>query len=334
MLGVVVGKTTQNILTVAKVVGILLIVVSAFLLWPNNEAKVAVDGSAVTAPADQPGDTAPASTDEPNETEGHQAAPGWFWLAMVLAMFAYGGWNDIAFVASEVRDPKRNLLRSLIIGTLTVMLVYVLVNLALLYGLGFDRMARIGDKGNVTSELVQQNMGEYGKRLLSILVCVSCLGSINAMIFTGPRIYWATAVDYPALNWLSGDQGGGWWRAMSLQCIVTLLLVFAFGQTKKGFFNLTIANAPFFWAFLGLTVISLVVLRIRSSKKFEGYKTPLFPILPILFLSACGFMVYRSWTYIVFKKLLIPTGIMAGWVVAGLILSFVLKHNVQTEIKD
>ena len=252
---------------------------------------------------------------------------------MVFVMFTFGGWNDIAFVASEVREPKKNLLRSLVMGTVIVLGVYLLVNFALLFGLGFDRMAEVGFAGNVTSELVTQSMGQFGNRLLSVVVCLSCLGAINAMIFTSPRIYAATAADYPALSWLVGEKKGeGWWRAMVLQAVLTLGLVFAFGQADNdGFRNLTAANAPFFWSFLGMTIVAMIVLRLKSKSKLTGYRSPLFPLLPILFLMACGFMVYRAWTYMVSEQLQVWTYLMAGVVVFGFVLSFVLKRNHEAQ---
>lgn len=328
LLGVVVGKTAQNILTIAKVVGILLIVVSAFWFSPNGQEEAAGTDNLTEVAVAGPVEDGVHSEDV-SKAEQPKANPGWFWLAMVFVMFSYGGWNDIAFVASEVRDPNRNLLRSLVIGVVTVILVYLLVNCALLYGLGFERMASIGFTGNITSELVQQNLGDVGNRLLSIIVCVSCLGAINAMIFTSPRIYAATAEDYRSLHWLADQNGSqGWWRAMLVQGIVTLMFVFVFGRTADGFKNLTTANAPFFWSFLGLTVIALIVMRVRYQGKFAGYKSPLFPLLPLVFLAACGFMVYRSGLYIIENeqgKLIYPTLLMLGWVGVGVVLSFLLK---------
>ena len=332
LIGVTVGKTAQNVLTVAKVVGILLIVVSPFLFGTQSSADrqsktaIATTLESPDVSASEPTATVNSNDQETNSPESSTAQPGWFWLAMVLVMFTYGGWNDIAFVASEVQDPKRNLFRSLVVGTMLVLAVYLLVNLALLFGLGFTVMGNLGD--NATSELVQQSMGQMGNRVLSALVCISCLGSINAMIFTSPRIYWATATDYSALSWLAGNaQGSGWWRAMLLQAVVTLLFVVAFGRSANGFTDLTVANAPFFWSFLGLTMIAMIVMRYRLAGQFTGYKTPLFPLLPLLFLAACGFMVYRSWTYLVFRELATSTFLMAGWLLVGVGLSFLLNRN-------
>jgi len=130
------------------------------------------------------------------------------------------------------------------------------------------------------------------------------------------------------LNWLAGDaRGNGWWRAMLLQAIVTLVFVIAFGRSENGFTDLTVANAPFFWSFLGLTMVAMIVMRYRWAGQFTGYRTPLFPLLPLLFLATCGFMVYRSWTYLVFSQLTVPTYLMAGWLLLGVGLSFLLRRN-------
>lgn len=384
LVGVTVGKTTQNILTVAKVAGILLIVAAAFLFRPAQDeaslkwsagkkqeatAPVSYSTAGLTSEFADAGTfnnasalgsasqltlakliepalpvqeteasktdqsaTADPDTESPNVESDEEPNWEWFWLAMVFVMFAFGGWNDIAFVASEVQEPKKNLLRSLVIGTLVVLGVYLLVNFALLFGLGYERMVEVGFGGNVTSELVTQNMGQFGNRLLSIVVCVSCLGAINAMIFTSPRIYAATAADYPALSWLVGEnKGEGWWRAMLLQTVVTLGLVVAFGRSEKGFENLTVANAPFFWSFLGLTVMAMIVLRFKTKGELSGYRSPLFPVLPILFLTACGFMVYRGWSWMVGQDLQIWTYLMAGVVIIGVVLSCVLNRDYQAD---
>ena len=401
LLGIMFGKTTQNILTVAKVVGILLIFVAAFVfgdsesgskssveassqqqnmtLAETNETSFEVDLSMAEIQTDDGNeaeemfeeilpdeksqldggaessfesaeptidDATKATADEPNPSIWSS-----FWIAMVFVMFAFGGWNDIAFVASEVRNPQRNLLRSLVIGTGFVLIIYLLVNFALVYGLGFDKMAEIGKQyGNPTSVLVEEKAGDWGLTMFATLVCVSCLGSINAMIFTSPRIYSATAADYPWLSWLAADpnsnnqtdssSAGGWWRAMLLQGAVTILLVLIFGMSsggKAGIDNIVTATAPYFWMFLALTVVSLIVNRIRYRGQFEGYRVPLYPVLPLIFVSACGFMAYQAWNYLVRQELGLWTALIGIWVLFGLVLSFVLdrKHVInETETAD
>ncbi len=330
LIGVRFGKASQNLLTVAKVAGILVVVAAAFLVWPIAESPN--QDAVVEIPAQMADVNDPSTAVE----ESGESTWEWFWLSMVFVMFTFGGWNDIAFVASETRDPKKNLLRALVVGTGVVLLVYLLVNLALVAGLGFEQMASLGSRWeNATSVLVEQNMGPWGKDLLSILVCVSCLGAINAMIFTSPRIYWATAVDYPSLRLVAGDVSGkGCWRGILLQGVVTIAYILTFGNDKNGVENLTASNAPYFWSFLGLTVITLIINRVRFQGQFEGYRVPFYPILPLLFVGACLFMVYRSWTYMMDQELWLATAIIGGWVLIGLILSFMLRNEAQKSLKQ
>lgn len=314
LLGIRFGKATQNALTLAKVVGILLIVISAIYLSGNAATKSNI--------------TTVATTAQPSLLASWNS----FWLAMVFVMFTYGGWNDIAFVAREVQEPRKNLLRSLVIGTLCVLAICLLVNFGLIYSLGFERMQSIGAEwGNPTLYLVQQGMGEMGERLFAVLVCVSCLGAINAMIFTSPRIYWATAKDYPGLRWLAGSQSeGGWWRALVLQMVVTATFILLF-SSDQGIENITAATAPYFWLFLALTVISLMINRTRYRGQFEGYRVPLYPMTPLLFVSACAFMAYQAWTFMIGQGLLNSTIMIGAWVLLGIGMSFVMRAEMQTQ---
>ncbi len=327
LIGVRFGKTTQNVLTVAKVLGILLIVGTAFLI-PNQASELRAGGAFAGMIVEQ-GSMSYATT--------------WnsFWLAMVFVMFAYGGWNDIAFVAAEVEKPQVNLMRSLMLGTGCVIGIYLLVNFALSTGLGFKEFATAGDQA--TKILVDNKLGHWGSRFLNALICASCAGAINGMIFTSPRIYAATAVDYPRLKWLSGallqadkedsgqpTQSSGWWRAMVLQTFVTIALMIECGRRSQtsGFETITICTAIYFWFFLALTVFGLVVCRFRYDQiKRAGFSTPLFPLLPLLFISACGFMVYRSLTWMHANKLWGLTISIAVLMLVGVGLSFLLGNQ-------
>src|SRR5690606_23253465 len=122
LMGVKPGKFTQNVLAAAKVLGLLGIVavgVGWYVYARLGHAPV---------PELSGGGGPP-----PGMTQVQALA-----LAMVLVFYAYGGWNDTAFVAAEVRDPRRNLVRALILGTLAVTAIYLLVNLAYLLALGYD----------------------------------------------------------------------------------------------------------------------------------------------------------------------------------------------------
>ena len=331
LVGIRIGKTSLNLLTVAKVFGILLIILAAFSIWSGGDSEVVQSVNQATKVAnDVAVETPVEQTDVWNS----------FWLAMVFVMFAYGGWNDIAFVATEVKNPQRNLLWSLVIGTLCVVIIYLLVNFALVIGLGFNRMAELGSNWqDVTSTLIVENMGDVGLSLFAVLVAASCLGAMNAMIFTSPRIYSATALDYPQLSWLAPrDDHRGWWRAMLLQMIVTLLFIGVFGFNEnmefdqQGIENIVAATAPYFWSFLALTVMSLVICRWKfDQNKFSGFRVPLFPLFPLFFTAACIFMIYRGWLFMVQQQLWAATIGIAVWMLVGIGLSFAMKSSSSIE---
>ena len=333
LIGIRFGKTTQNILTVAKVSGILLIVFAAFVLWPPETTDSNLDAAngneVVAAAADTEADSTDA--DEPEES---LFLKRWnaFWLAMVFVMFTFGGWNDLAFVATEVKEPQKNLLRALVLGTLSVLVVYLVFIFALVHGVGFDQMSALGARWeNPTSVLVDQRMGGLGKSLFACLVCISCLGAINAMIFTSPRIYWATAVDYPKLNWLAGSQSGtGWWRAMFMQMLVTIGLIVTFSR-ENGVENIVAATAIYFWVFLAFTIIALIVCRIRFKGQFSGYRVPLYPVVPILFVAVCLFMGYRAWDHLVKEGLKVQAMAIGIWVAFGFVLSWIMGYKSSDE---
>src|SRR5262249_41002516 len=108
-----------------------------------------------------------------------------FGMAMIFVLYAYGGWNDAAFVASEVRN-RRNIARALILGTAIITVVYVATNVALLRALRFGKVRSSWAVAADVGELVNK---EPGSRAISILVMISVLGTINGLTFTGSRVY-------------------------------------------------------------------------------------------------------------------------------------------------
>lgn len=331
-IGVQAGKLTQNILTVTKVLAIVLLLLAAILFRPNQPAVSPADQQSLTSGqtsvSEGQADALTVDSEPVEDDMGPASGAGaneksteWFWLSMVFVMFAFGGWNDIAFVAGEAKNPKKNLLRALVLGTTTVVAIYLLVNAALLYGLGFDRLKLLAGSDNLNGPLVlaKESFGDVGGIVLSLAVCLSCLGSISAMIFTSPRIYWATAEDDPRLAWLIGDRGRAW-VAIVVQAVVTLAMMWAFSRTTKGFDAIVQACAPYFWTFLSLTVVTVFVNRIKFRGQFSGFRIPLYPLPPILFIAACGFMTVRSVQYMLNQELHWQALAIGIWVLAGLLV--------------
>jgi amino acid transporter len=290
LLGVVVGKGTQNLLTALKVLGLGGILVAGFF-WP--------------APATTAAAAAPAAL---------KALP----FAMVLVFLTYGGWNDAAYVAAEVRDGGRNIPRALIFGVVGVAVIYVLVNAAYLSGLGF---AGAQQSRAVAADVLARPLGDWGVKAMCLLVMVSALGSVNGLIFSGSRVYSTLGADHPLFSWLGrwSHRRGAPVGALLAQAIITLAMIAVVGtpwgqsavnallghaglaavewEGHGGFETLLRCTAPVFWTFFLLTGLSLFVLRWRDRGRPRPFSVPLFPLLPLIFCATCGYMLWSAADY-------------------------------------
>lgn len=269
VLGVRAGKSVQNLLTAAKVVGLLAVFAVGLL-------------------ADGP-ETATTQSPAPPTARG-------IYLAMILVMWAYGGWNDMSYVAAEVRDSRRNILRALVLGTAAVVLIYLVGNITFIHALGFEGFTR---SGAVAADVMRLRFGGGGARFISTLVCVSCLGALNGMILTGARIYYAVGRDHPLYAWLGkwDDRRGTPARSLWLQVAATLALVVGLGLSRDAFEGLVVFTAPLFWGFLLLAGAALFVLRLREPSAERPYRVAGYPVTPALFCLSSLFMVYASVRY-------------------------------------
>lgn len=290
ILGVVIGTRTQNALTILKLIGFGLIAIAGLFFGGETSSAPAVDSPAA------------------NPSLG---------LAMLFVLFTYGGWNDAVLVTAEIRDSRRNIVRSLIIGVAIITGVYLLVNAAYLNALGYDAAHQ---SNGIAAECLRLVFGDTGARLMSVIVMISALGAVNGIIFTGARIYATMGEDHRFFAWLSRWHpkfGTPVWSLIAESAItVSLILVLgteagrglidtvlksagwdAIAWSNRPFNNLFQWCAPFFWIFFLLATISLFVLRIRDPERERPFKTPLYPLTPILFCAACGLCLYSSITY-------------------------------------
>jgi len=232
----------------------------------------------------------------PAETAAAGGGFGAFGFAMIFVLLAYGGWNEAAYLAGEVKDGRRNMTRILVIGVLGVTALYLLVNLAYLAVLGHG-----GIKASkaVAADVMRAIAGDRSAVLLALLVCVSVLTTINAAIFTGARTSYAFGRDFSFLRGLGQwrDSGSTPANALLLQGAITLLLVGASALTPDGFNAMVAYTSPVFWTFFLLTGLTLFIFRFRQEKT-EGFKTPLYPVVPAAFVLACAYMLYSSIDYV------------------------------------
>jgi basic amino acid/polyamine antiporter, APA family len=168
--GVRAGSLTQNILTLAKLGSIVAIAVLGFLLGTGSWHHLAASESMASS----------------------ASFLGQLSLAMIAVIFAFTGWFTSTYVASEINEPERNIPYSIICGTLIVMVVYVLINVAYLYALPVEQMKGVVNVGEAAARAL---FGTSASVYVSLAISISILGAINSVIMTAPRIYFAMARD-------------------------------------------------------------------------------------------------------------------------------------------
>lgn len=285
-LGIRQSTLTQNALAILQVGGLLLVCFAGFFLTPG---------------------AAPPVTALPTTSRD-------FGLTMVFVLLTYGGWSEAAYLSSELRNAQRNMVRSLFWSLSIITGLYVLINLALLHGLGILSMA---SSNAVAADLMRQAFGEPGVVFISGLVAVTTLCSINASIFTGARTNYALGRDFLPFAWM-----GRWDQASArphnpnaalwVQSAIALILVGLGSFARRGFESMVNYTAPVFWFFFLLTGISLFVLRQKDPHLHRPFRVPFYPIVPILFCLVSAYMLYSSLVYTEWHAILGVAVLLAG----------------------
>jgi len=282
VLGVRQGKWTQNVLTVIKILGLVCVVVVGFLA-PSGPRPG--QPSAMTLPGVE--------------------------LALILVLFTFGGWNEMAYVAAEVKHPKRNIVRALVIGTASVTALYLLINGAFLHALGFAGMA--GSEA-VAVDTVSKVLPGIAARAVAVLICVSALGAVNGLTFSGARISYALGRGHAAFGrfgrW-NARLGTPVW-ALALQGLISVAIALAAGS----FYDTILYTAPVVWLFFLATRISVFVLRRSDPHRPRPYQVSGFPWTTILFCGCCAFMLYSCIGY-AWNQKPVALVMLGGALVAG-----------------
>ncbi|HXK23731.1 MAG TPA: amino acid permease [Myxococcota bacterium] len=294
LFGLTWGRRVQNALTLSKLVGL---------------AGVLGVGALAMARGG-----APAHASAPAPAHG-----GDLGFALVLVLYAYGGWSNAAFVASEVRDPHRNVPRVLLLGTGAVAALYLLVNAAYLGALGFDGLRAASAPA---ADVLAHGLGQAAGHGMSVLVMISALGAIQGMVFTGARVYARTGRDHPAFRSLSrwSPRAGVPARALCAQAAASLLWIGAVGTPRGrdgldsalaaaglpgmpwqrfggGFDTLVAGTAPAFWLFMIATGAALFALRRREPAAPRPFRVPGYPLTPLVFCASSLFMLEAALRY-------------------------------------
>ena len=273
-LGVKEGAGTQSLFTTAKLIGILGLCVAAFAL-PGTHAATALAHPLVAGHA------------------GHPLMLA-FALSMITILFAYDGWTDSTYVAGEVLNPQRNMPIAILGGTWLVVAVYVLTNFAYYHVLTPNEVAGYEAVG---SETVHRLLGDYGARALAVLVAVSTFGTTNGAILTGPRVTQAAAADgllwkpLAALDPRRETPSTALWIQAVLSCVWL--------KAASGFDDVSGWFVTTSWFFYGVTTATIWAQRAKEKRGEQGapsYRTPLYPVTPIVFLVVTGVIIWSDFS--------------------------------------
>lgn len=275
----------QNLLTAVEVLGVLLV---AFVGFFGPSA-------------------APAAAASTSTTAG-------FGLVMVFVLLTYGGWNEASYVSAEVHEPGRNMVRALVLSILIVTTLYVAANIGLVRGLG---LAGLAASKAPAADLLERMTGRATAVVVSLMVVVSTLTSINATIFTGARSAYAVGRDFAPFRVLGRWHGGRQApvNALGVQAVIALLLIGIGALTRRGFETMVEYTAPVFWAFILLAGVALFILRRREPTRPRPFRVPFYPVTPIVFCATCAYLLYSSLAYTGFGALLGVAVVAAGAVV-------------------
>lgn len=234
---------------------------------------------------------------DPGDAVASVAPPPTIGLAMVFVLLAYGGWSEISTLSAEVRDPRRGMLRALLLATGAITTLYLVANWALWRGLGLDGLAA---SEAPAADLMARAFGPQAAGVLALGVAFATITSINATIVVGARTTYAAAKDWPAIARLArwDAERGAPVRAILAQSAVALVLVGFGAATRQGFATLVDFTAPVFWLFLTASGVALIVLRFKRPDTARPFRTPLYPLTPILFAGASAFVLWSSVEYV------------------------------------
>jgi APA family basic amino acid/polyamine antiporter len=259
------GRLVHNLLASLKVSALLVFIAIGFSLGNGSVGNLG-SGHIVAAPA-----------------------TGWL-LALIPVMFSYSGWNAAAYVAEEIRDPHRNLPRSLALGTLTVVAIYLALNVLYLYAMPLADLAS-PPGGRLTDTVAERLFGFVAGNVLAIFTIISIAASISAMVWAGPRVYYAMARDglfLPAAAHVHP-------RFRTPVLAITAQAIWSSVLVLSGTLSQLVAYTGFAVVlFSGIAVLAVFVLRHREPDTARPFKAFGYPWAPALFVLASAAMVVNE----------------------------------------
>jgi APA family basic amino acid/polyamine antiporter len=229
----------------------------------------------------------------PSEQAWTEITSSSFAISFFFVTLAYSGWNAAGYIASELKDAQRNLPKALLRGTALVMALYIGLNFIFMYTTPIAQMSTAnGPVVDIAGVAASNIFGTTGGVIMSGIIAVLLLSTISAMVIAGPRVLQMMGEDYSIFK-IMGKKNSKEIPAMAivLQSLVSLIFIFT-----ASFSNVITYISFSLSLFTFLTVLGLFIMRIREPNLSRPYKTFGYPIVPLLFLFICGYLLYYGFT--------------------------------------
>jgi amino acid transporter len=285
ILGVNLGSAIVSISTVAKFAALAILVVTSLVLGGGHGAVTANLTRSAATPIGM----------------------GALGLALVSVLWAYDGFGDLSFAGGEVKDPQKNLPRAIIIGTLALITIYVLTNIAYLYVSPIETVQR---SPLVAADTMLAIFGQVGVVLVSVFVMISSFSSLNGSMLASPRIFFAMADDGLFFERIARihPRYRTPYVAILLAAVLGMALVLS-----RSFEALTETFVVAIWPFYALSVAAIYRLRRLRGDLKRPYSVVGYPLVPAVFIVAVvGFVANE------FLEKPMPTAITFALILAGI----------------
>jgi APA family basic amino acid/polyamine antiporter len=213
---------------------------------------------------------------------------GAFGVGLVASLWAYKGWEAATYSAGETKNPQRNLPIGILLGTLIVIVLYILANLAYLYVMPINA---VGASQRIASDAMNIVVGPLGASLIAFLILFSILGAANQNVLTSPRVYFAMARDGLFFKKIAEVHPKFLTPHVSIIAISIWSILLSLTGTFEQLFTYVIFGE---WIFFGLTVAAVIVLRKKRADLPRPYKTWGYPVTPIIFCLAALYIAISS----------------------------------------
>ncbi|CAN2041062.1 Amino acid permease [Candidatus Magnetomoraceae bacterium gMMP-15] len=292
--GLVIGSKFQNSLTIFKIGLILILIAAGIIIGGKSSDNLSQSFDFIEVFNEK------------------------FAVSLIFVSFAYSGWNAVAYLGGEIKNPKKNIPFALITGTIVVMCLYLCLNFVYISALSVNEMSGAVEIGSKTAVSL---FGENISRFFGVAIAVSILSVLSAMIMTGPRVYYAMSKDgvfFKAVGKVNKLRKTPVYSIFLQAGIASLMVITASFGNLLLYIGFTLSLCAMF------TVIGMIILRHKNPSLSQNYKTIGYPITPLLFILGNLWIIYYS---VKEKPITSLYGILTIFAGVLVYLAFQVKHH-------